>query len=124
MSPAKIILERIGIQPAERALVGWAGLCLVLMGAAAFALLNTAETLFLKRVGVDALPLALLASSALLVVNESAARQSGCWTWWTASCRPSNRAVPPAPGAAELRWRSRRRIGSPRGLPRDEGAGR
>jgi hypothetical protein len=36
------------------------------------ALLNTAETLFLKRVGVEVLPLALLASSGLLVLTTSA----------------------------------------------------
>ena len=59
----------MGVAPAERGLFGWAGLCLFLMGAAAFALMNTAETLFLKRVGVEALPLALLLSSGLLVLT-------------------------------------------------------
>jgi len=63
------ILQRMGVAPAERGLFGWAGLCLFLMGAAAFALMNTAETLFLKRVGVEALPLALLMSSGLLVLT-------------------------------------------------------
>jgi hypothetical protein len=66
-------MQRIGVQPTERRLLGWAGLCLFLMGAAAFALLNTAETLFLKRVGVKALPLALLASSGLLVLTTGLA---------------------------------------------------
>jgi CRP-like cAMP-binding protein len=65
------MLARIGVQPAERALFGWAGLCLLLMGAAASALMNTAETLFLKRVGVEALPLILLVSSAALVLTTA-----------------------------------------------------
>ncbi len=43
------------------------------MGAASLALLNTAETLFLKRVGVAYLPWALLASSGLLVVTTGLA---------------------------------------------------
>jgi len=43
----------------------------MLMGAAAYALLNSSEALFLKRVGVDYLPLALLASSALLIVTTA-----------------------------------------------------
>ncbi|MDJ0869468.1 MAG: cyclic nucleotide-binding domain-containing protein [Myxococcota bacterium] len=71
MTSADGVLGRLGVRPAERALFGWGGLCLVLLGAAAFALLNTAETLFLKRVGVESLPLALLASSALLVVTTA-----------------------------------------------------
>ena len=37
------MIERLGVLPAERALLGWAASCLVLMGAAAFALLNSAE---------------------------------------------------------------------------------
>ena len=52
MGPINAILERIGVAPAERGLFGWAALCLFLLGAAAIALMNTAETLFLKRVGV------------------------------------------------------------------------
>jgi hypothetical protein len=62
-------LRRLGIEPAERSIFGHAGLCLMLLGATAFALLNSSETLFLKRVGVEKLPWALLASSALLVVT-------------------------------------------------------
>jgi CRP/FNR family cyclic AMP-dependent transcriptional regulator len=69
VSPVESIAQRFDIRPAERALFGWAGLCLVLIGAAAFALLNAAETLFLKRVGVEALPLALLVSAGLLVLT-------------------------------------------------------
>ena len=70
-SAVESVLRRIGVQPAERALFGWAVLCLVLMGAAGFALLNTAETLFLKRVGVDSVPLVLLANSGLLVLTTA-----------------------------------------------------
>ena len=64
-------LRRLGIEPTERALCGWAALCLALLGATSFALLNSAETLFLKRVGVSYLPWALLASSGLLVVSKT-----------------------------------------------------
>ena len=66
-------LRRVGIEPAERVLCGWAGLCLALLGATAYALLNSSETLFLKRVGVAHLPWALLGSSALLVVTTGLA---------------------------------------------------
>ena len=68
-------LRRIGIEPSERALFGWAVLCFALMGATAYALLNSAETLFLKRVGVDYLPWALLASAGLLVVTTVVANR-------------------------------------------------
>lgn len=67
------VLQRLGVEPGERPLFLWAGLCLALMGAAALALLNTAETLFLKRVGVEQLPLVLLASSGLLVLTTGVA---------------------------------------------------
>jgi AAA family ATP:ADP antiporter len=66
-------LDRIGIESSERALCGWAGLCLALMGAAAYALFNASETLFLKRVGVAHLPWALLASSGVLVITTGLA---------------------------------------------------
>jgi AAA family ATP:ADP antiporter len=66
-------LERIGIDSSERALCGWAVLCLAMLGAAAFALFNASETLFLKRVGVAHLPWALLASSGLLVITTALA---------------------------------------------------
>jgi hypothetical protein len=64
-------LGRLGIEPAERPVFLWGGLCLLLQGAAAYALLNASETLFLKRVGVEHLPLVFLASSALLVVSTA-----------------------------------------------------
>ena len=72
MSATLGLLRRVGVEPGERALFGWAALCLVLVGATAFALLNAAETLFLKRVGVVYLPWALLASAALQVVTTAA----------------------------------------------------
>ncbi|MEE8310927.1 MAG: hypothetical protein V3R77_01635, partial [Candidatus Binatia bacterium] len=67
------IFERIGVEPAERRLFGWATLSLFLLGASAYALLNSSETLFLKRVGVEHLPLALLCSSGLLIVTTTLA---------------------------------------------------
>ena len=84
MKPLHGLLQRLGVRPSERELFGLAGLCLALLGAAAFALLNTAETLFLKRVGVEALPVALLASAGLLVattagVGRLAARDAPRW---------------------------------------------
>jgi AAA family ATP:ADP antiporter len=67
VNPFNAALDRIGVEPSERAIFSWAGLCLGLLGGAGIALANTAETLFLKRVGVEYLPLALLANSLLLV---------------------------------------------------------
>ena len=72
MTPIDAALRKFGVEPSERALVLWAGACLVLLGAAGAAILNTAESLFLKRVGVEALPLALMASAGLLVVATAA----------------------------------------------------
>jgi hypothetical protein len=65
-------LRKLGVEPAERTLVLWAGASLFLLGAAGVAILNTAEALFLKRVGVESLPLALMASSGLLVLTTAA----------------------------------------------------
>ncbi|MBW2399595.1 MAG: cyclic nucleotide-binding domain-containing protein [Deltaproteobacteria bacterium] len=67
MNPLNAALDRIGVQPSERVIFSWAGLCLGLLGGAGIALANTAETLFLKRVGVEYLPMALLGSSLLLI---------------------------------------------------------
>ncbi|MBW2576900.1 MAG: HEAT repeat domain-containing protein [Deltaproteobacteria bacterium] len=60
------LLKRIGVEHEERSLFGWAGLCLLLVGAGSAALQNAAETLFLKRVGVEMLPLVFLVSSVIL----------------------------------------------------------
>jgi hypothetical protein len=62
-------LSRIGIEPPERAFCAWARLSLALLSAAAYALFNASETLFLKRVGIAYLPWVLLASSGLLVMT-------------------------------------------------------
>ncbi len=67
MNPLNAALDRIGVHSSERAIFSWAGLCLGMLGGAGIALANTAETLFLKRVGVEFLPMALLGSSLLLV---------------------------------------------------------
>jgi len=71
MNPLTAGLDKIGVQPSERAIFSWAGVCLGLLGGAGIALANTAETLFLKRVGVEYLPMALLASSLLLVATTA-----------------------------------------------------
>ncbi len=70
------MLDRVGIEASERPLCGWAWLCLVGLSAAAFALFNASETLFLKRVGVVHLPWALLASSGFLVVTTALVARS------------------------------------------------
>ncbi len=54
---------------AERAIVLWGGLSLFLVGWATVSLTNASETLFLKRVGVDQLPLVFLLNSALLAAT-------------------------------------------------------
>ena len=59
--------RKLPIEPNEWRLVGWAGAVLVLAGWADVSVQNAAETLFLKRVGVEYLPLAFLVSSLLLV---------------------------------------------------------
>jgi hypothetical protein len=69
-------LRGIGIEPSERVLFGWAGLCLAQIGAASFALMVSSETLFLKRVGVEFLPWALLASAVLLVATTGLASRA------------------------------------------------
>src|SRR5262249_15850008 len=72
------VLRRIGVEESERFLFGWASSCLMLTGTAGFALMNSSETLFITRVGVEYLPGALLASSARLVGTTSLlARRAG-----------------------------------------------
>jgi AAA family ATP:ADP antiporter len=60
------LLKKIGIESEERSLFAWASLCLLFVGAGSAAFQNAAETLFLKRVGVEMLPLAFLVSSIIL----------------------------------------------------------
>ncbi len=53
----------------ERPIVLWGGLSLFLVGWATVSLTNAAETLFLKRVGVEQLPLVFLVNSCLLAAS-------------------------------------------------------
>ena len=50
----------------ERTLVAWGALCLFLVGWATVSVTNASETLFLKQIGVDWLPLVFLVSSGFL----------------------------------------------------------
>jgi CRP/FNR family cyclic AMP-dependent transcriptional regulator len=56
-----------GAEARERRIVFWSGGILLLTGWAAVSITNVAETVFLKRVGVELLPLVFLANSVLLV---------------------------------------------------------
>jgi len=56
----------------ELRLLAWAGCALILLGWADATLQNVSETLFLKRVGVEWLPVGFLASSFLLVATTYA----------------------------------------------------
>ena len=53
----------------ETAILVWSAVCLFLLGSATVAVTNVAETLFLKRVGVDLLPQVFLANSILLALS-------------------------------------------------------
>ena len=59
--------RRVGIEPGEGRLFACAATILFLAGWGAVQLTNVAETLFLKRVGVEYLPLVFLGNSGLLV---------------------------------------------------------
>jgi hypothetical protein len=65
-------LQKLGIEPQELSLLGWAGAALALVGWADVSVQNASETFFLKRVGVEYLPLAFLASSFLLACSTYA----------------------------------------------------
>jgi hypothetical protein len=54
----RVLLQKLGIEPQETALLGWAGAALALVGWADVSVQNASETLFLKRVGVEYLPVA------------------------------------------------------------------
>ncbi len=62
-----VLLRRLGIEGGEAKLVAWAGASLALLGWADVSVQNAAETFFLKRVGVEYLPVAFLVSSLLMV---------------------------------------------------------
>lgn len=62
-------MQKLGIEPQELTLLGWAGAALALVGWADVSVQNASETFFLKRVGVEYLPIAFLASSFLLACS-------------------------------------------------------
>ena len=61
------VLRRLGIERSEVGILGYGALCLAAIGWTDVSLANISETYFLKRVGVQYLPLAFLGSSVLLV---------------------------------------------------------
>jgi AAA family ATP:ADP antiporter len=61
------VVRRLGIEPGEGRLFFWGAAALALAGWADVSVKNASETLFLKRVGVDYLPIAYLLNSILLV---------------------------------------------------------
>ena len=70
-SAIQFLSRKLGIEDNERELVMWGALALALVGWSDVSLQNAAETFFLKRVGVEYLPVAFLASSILLVVTTT-----------------------------------------------------
>jgi hypothetical protein len=63
--------RRLGIQRGERRLFAWAAGCLLLLGWADVSVKNASETLFVKRVGVGVLPIAILVSNLVLVATTA-----------------------------------------------------
>ena len=61
------LLRRLGIERSEIGIVAYGAACLAAVGWTDVSLANISETYFLKRVGVQYLPLAFLGSSILLV---------------------------------------------------------
>jgi ATP/ADP translocase len=61
--------RRLGVQRAERGLFVWGAATLFLLGWADVSIKNVSETLFVKRVGVEVMPLAILVSSLVLVAT-------------------------------------------------------
>jgi len=70
-SVVQFLSHKLGIEDNERELVAWGAIALALVGWSDVSIQNAAETFFLKRVGVEYLPVAFLASSVLLVVTTS-----------------------------------------------------
>ena len=60
-------MRKLGIEPGEGRLFFWGAAALALAGWADVSVKNASETLFLKRVGVEYLPIAYLLNSILLV---------------------------------------------------------
>jgi ATP/ADP translocase len=67
--PRRFARPAFAIGDTELRIVMWAGLALTLLGWADVSMQNAAETMFLKRLGVEYLPLAFLVSSILLVMT-------------------------------------------------------
>ena len=63
------MLRKLGIEPGEAKVFAWGAAALFLMGWADVSVKNVSETLFIKRVGVEHLPLVFLANSILLVAT-------------------------------------------------------
>jgi len=63
------MLRKLGIEQGEGKIFAWAVATLFLVGWADVSVKNVSETFFLKRVGVERLPLVFLANSLLLVVT-------------------------------------------------------
>jgi hypothetical protein len=63
------MMRILGIEPGERKVFAWGALALFLVGWADVSVKNVAEVMFLKRVGVELMPLAFLVSSFLLVAS-------------------------------------------------------
>ena len=82
--------RKLGIEPGEGRVFAWGTAVLALTGWADASLRNVAETLFLKRVGVDLLPVVFLANAVLLVVT----------TAWVGGLGRARRPAAPAPAPA------------------------
>jgi len=63
----------LAVEPGETALVAWSALTLFLIEWASVAVSNASDTMFLKRVGVDYVPIVFLANSLLLTATTLAA---------------------------------------------------
>jgi len=74
------MLRKLGIEPGEAKVFAWGAAALFLMGWADVSVKNVSETLFIKRVGVERLPLVFLANSVLLVVTTYAVGRSAART--------------------------------------------
>jgi ATP/ADP translocase len=79
-----VLVRAFGIEPDERRVFVWGAVTVFLIGWAAVSLANVSETLFLKRIGVDYVPVVFLVNSVLLVgttyaVGRLAARVKRRW---------------------------------------------
>jgi len=61
------VTRLLGVERGERRIFAWSAATLFRVGWASVSLTNVSETLFLKRVGIDRLPLVFLANGVLLV---------------------------------------------------------